>query len=101
MTLPRVRFTVRRLMVAVGIVAVLFAAEATRRRWESLASTYRTKASRCERLARVSVHTSGLEADHGNEPEERKLQRIADHYVALANKYERAARYPWLPVAPD
>jgi hypothetical protein len=25
----------------------------------------------------------------------------ADHHAAMARKYERAARYPWLPVAPD
>jgi hypothetical protein len=25
----------------------------------------------------------------------------ADYYAALARKYERAARYPWLPVEPE
>jgi hypothetical protein len=25
----------------------------------------------------------------------------ADHHASLARKYERAARYPWLPVEPD
>ena len=25
----------------------------------------------------------------------------ADHHAAMAEKYRHAARYPWLPVAPD
>jgi hypothetical protein len=29
------------------------------------------------------------------------LQRNADYHAQLARKYERAARYPWLPVEPD
>ena len=28
-------------------------------------------------------------------------QAIATHYARLKDKYERAARYPWLPIAPD
>ena len=28
-------------------------------------------------------------------------ERIAAHYDLLRWKYERAARFPWLPVAPD
>jgi hypothetical protein len=27
--------------------------------------------------------------------------RLADHYLSLARKYERAASHPWLPVEPD
>lgn len=27
--------------------------------------------------------------------------RRSDYYAALQAKYERAARYPWLPVEPD
>ncbi len=29
------------------------------------------------------------------------LARIADHHLSLVEKYSQAARYPWLPVAPD
>ena len=28
-------------------------------------------------------------------------QRRADYHGAMRRKYERAARYPWLPVEPD
>jgi hypothetical protein len=85
----------------VAVVAVLFAGEATRRRWESLASAYRKKASGYEHVAFVAGHSSSLEAARGNDSEKRKLKRIADHYLALRRKYERAARTPWLPVEPD
>jgi hypothetical protein len=98
---PRVGFTVRRLMLSVVAVAVLFAGEATRRRWESLASAYRRKAGECEHVAVMAEHGSGLGAALGNDSEKKKHKRIADHYVALARKYERAATHPWLPVAPD
>jgi hypothetical protein len=101
MRLPRLRFTVRRMMVAVAVVAFLFGAEATRRRWESLASTYRTKAVSFEHRALVSRHSRDHEAVLENDPEQRKLKRIEDHYVALARKYQYAAHYPWLAVEPD
>jgi hypothetical protein len=30
-----------------------------------------------------------------------KYRRIADYHSLMARKYERASRYPWLPVPPD
>jgi hypothetical protein len=30
-----------------------------------------------------------------------RMMDRADHHASLARKYERAARYPWLPVEPD
>jgi hypothetical protein len=32
---------------------------------------------------------------------ERRYRALARYHVELRRKYERAARYPWLPVAPD
>ena len=99
MQLSRVRFTVRRLMLLLVVVALLLAGEATRRRWDSFASACRTKAGSFEHRALVTRHS--YQAAIGNVPMNRKLKRIEDHYVALARKYEHAARRPWLPVAPD
>jgi hypothetical protein len=31
----------------------------------------------------------------------RAAEKFADHYRGLRRKYECAARYPWLPVAPE
>jgi hypothetical protein len=47
--------------------------------------------------------TSGMTVEeitrlHGDY--DRMMDR-ADHHASLARKYERAARYPWLPVEPD
>jgi hypothetical protein len=30
-----------------------------------------------------------------------RVTRIADYHLSLVEKYSQAARYPWLPVAPD
>jgi hypothetical protein len=84
MWLPRVRFTVRRMMVAVAVLAISMAAGL---RWFDLRSRARAYAF----WAAVSpVSFKGP-----------KGERLATHYDLLRLKYEWAARYPWLPVAPD
>ena len=30
-----------------------------------------------------------------------RMERQTAYYESMARKYERAARYPWLPVEPD
>ena len=52
----------------------------------------------CARVARISSGTEGYW----------ELHRLAvadyvraDHYHAMTAKYEHAAQWPWLPVAPD
>jgi hypothetical protein len=102
---PRVRFTVRRMMVAVAIMAVFFgAADGLRRRRESFgqqAKRFARKASD-EYNASMSV---GRHATFGPSPLEMRISQahyqLADHYSALKEKYERAASAPWLPVEPD
>ncbi len=85
MPFPRVRFTLRRMMIAVAIVAILLGlAEMTRRR----RAAFREKST----AIRWSEYVEG----HG-----KRRPEIAEHYRRMAEKYERAARYPWLPVAPD
>jgi hypothetical protein len=83
------RFTVRRLMVAVAIVAALLG---TRHAW--LMRGYYLERADHFRLIQWQLRSQGSHA--GLEP----LAWIA-HYRSLEAKYERAARYPWLPVAPD
>jgi hypothetical protein len=88
MALPRVRFTVRRMMVAVAVVACIF--------WASLLIIER----RGRFLIIVGSHRM---------PDARFLRhRDADYVLRLARwhdemqaKYEFAAAHPWLPVAPD
>jgi hypothetical protein len=76
MKLPRVRFTVRRMMVAVAVLALAVGwwkqGERRRARFRALAIVHLIEA---------------------NEP--------TDYHGRTAVKYMWATRYPWLPVAPD
>jgi hypothetical protein len=85
---PRPRFSVRWLMVAVAVVAL---ASGGWHLWELRRSHLRT-ALKHEVLS--SLLREG-HADIGRDPGR------SDHHEALRNKYERAARHPWLPVEPD
>ena len=91
MGLPRVRFTVRRMMVAVAAVALMSYGVVLWRR----ASEYRGRADSYG--IRVIMVDSGLSPDDL----ERKNRRLNEYYESMQRKYDRAARYPWLPVAPD
>ena len=99
MRMPRVRFTVRWMMVVVAIVAaiVLTAIFLNRRSdefWgraayhqggEAMSRAVAFRARRLNDDVRLIAHAEQMEA----------------HHRALKLKYERAARHPWLPVAPD
>jgi hypothetical protein len=86
--MPRFRFTVRRMMVAVAVVAVLLAMAVTlshrRSRFESLRDYHASRAPY------VWLGPMGT-----------LWERQGEWHWAMKRKYERAARYPWLPVAPD
>jgi hypothetical protein len=121
MRLPRVRFTIRRIMIVVASVALLMGG--LRLLW--LRSAYRKAAlahAAYENLARTlqrMVENEGkdereLEIAFGMkvepEPEPVKATRAADarvnrktaeYHAALRQKYERAAARPWAPIAPD
>ncbi len=107
MKLPRVRFTVRRMMVAVAILAIGFAALALGIRSED----YREKAEyaaiwetyNAELADNMERHREAW-AHIGDVPVEiriAKCGRLRDYYRDYKQKYRRLARYPWLPVAPD
>lgn len=90
MRLPRVRFTVRRLMILVAMAAAaILMADSLRR----LSIEYDEKADRNRSHANLALRGYPGDAPH-------QLRRAA-HFVRLADKFEHAARYPWLPVAPD
>jgi hypothetical protein len=83
MTLPRVRFTVRRMMVAVAAVAACSAIVhlvALSRRYE--------RESMVHWLLRMVFEVEGN-------------NRCVAYHERMGEKYDRAARYPFLPVAPD
>ena len=104
--MPRVRFTVRGMMVAVAIVGMACGGELIRRRrnyYLNEADTY----AYGERIFRESADEplEGCRAGQVSREAQARFKvetlATADHYAALKRKYARAARYPWLPVAPD
>jgi hypothetical protein len=98
MRLPRVRFTIRRLMLAVAVVALLVGmaieSEWRRVRFHKLVQFYWWK--------QANPHFPYLSATYEDwESITRRLPRLGPYYAAMRAKYEFAERYPWLPVAPD
>ena len=96
--LPRVQFTTRRMMIGVGVLAVLMAVGTWWMRTEPQAA-YARKAR-----AFSSLEKRYLELSRKPSSSASMAARMADAaaYVSkLRGKYERAARYPWLPLEPD
>jgi hypothetical protein len=114
MRLARVRFTLRWLLIVIGFLAVLMAAGLEAARATRRAREYRQLAvahaafrdlsrAEAEEYRYALVHKAAADNRSGTdllrwEAHERALAR---YYDAMAAKYHRAARFPWLPVGPD
>ena len=97
--MPRFRFTLRRMMVAVAIVALGIAAVRWRRAMDDLAADY---------LHRALLHHIKVADDHAEmlrSPADPRagelLERRKAYRRAMADKWNRAALSPWRPVPPD
>jgi hypothetical protein len=112
MKLPRIRFTVRRLMVVVALAALAF-------------GIYRYWAARQRYLEKAAMHASfrayvlnssdsiryweyrwrdqrlGKPASYPWPAGPPFVPAMVEYHDEMRLKYEKAARYPWLPVAPD
>jgi hypothetical protein len=97
MKFPRVRFTLLRLMVAVGVMAVVFGVWVRRERFLERAWRYADPSS----IPISDPPEAGTAAFQEWEREQERQRLRVEHFDQLRLKYERAARYPWLPVAPD
>jgi hypothetical protein len=102
MRLPRVQFTVRRMMVAVAVVAILMGGELMRRR----------RAACLERLAWLAGREKAWGADDPSWQREvaspylkhGKQMGVAEALAEIAQQrrmYEYVASHPWLTVPPD
>jgi hypothetical protein len=111
MRLPRLRFTVRRLLVAVAVIAALWCAErmrqqrATQQRseyYQASAALYRMF-GRQFREAYATRSANVFAIQHGPTFAATPALRLkwARHYESLASKYEDAVSHPWEPVPPD
>jgi hypothetical protein len=88
MKLPRVRFTLRRMMMAIALVALLLGVEATRRRWASfqmLAKELGQQEAQCRSLA----NTMQWASDRGLASEREDNKGKADEYRRLADELAR------------
>lgn len=102
------RFTIRRMMVLVAAIAVCVVGLMEAVRLYRLSTRYRATLSLARmRLQAVDADTKALRIrSAGNlTPGMRRAlensERRQSFYRFLIWKYERAARFPWLPVEPD
>lgn len=119
------RFTIRRMMVGVAVVAVLVWSVIEARRLHRLSKYYRERAqsaangeigqqrviadrAKTIRWCQEALPTAPPQAREAikqviraNERDMARRPVGIAYYVELKRKYERAARYPWLPVAND
>jgi hypothetical protein len=122
MRIPRVRFTIRLLMIAVAVVGVFLTVARLVylwRRYEALAAihaskevTYVRQAQGCERKHDWCAQQATLQPPSARDGTWERLatasgvsahdlRRLAAYESRLKRKYERAARHPWLLVTPD
>ncbi len=102
MRLPRVRFTVRGMMIVVAAAAVILLAT----RWWLSSRVYRSKSVEFARGAESNQFFSTDYTPYaGQSPGDARLYtyyKVSEfYYLTLMRKYERAAHFPWLPVEPD
>jgi hypothetical protein len=109
MKLPRVRFTVRQVLVAVAALALLMAAGIEAVRQMRIARAYRQMAVyhaswRDFCLAEAEEYRAAVAARPASRDwsrSEAHQRALAQYHDSQASKYRLAARSPWLPVEPD
>jgi hypothetical protein len=130
MRLPRVRLTVRRMMIAVAVVAILcgvglqirrairlsrLSAEYTRQAvnfaefestWRQSERHHREREQELRKL--VDDPRQGVGGPEfwrrmakGETDEAEKLKSLAEFHASMKSKYQAAARRPWIAVEPD
>jgi hypothetical protein len=87
MRMPRVRFTIRRMMVAVAVVAIVFG-------WFSWMGG---RAARFRSLWAEHINKVGVVSSPKPRPDEVQ----GTYHLKMGEKYRIAALRPWLPVEAD
>jgi hypothetical protein len=95
MRIPRVQFTVRQMMIAVAVVALVAGADRLARRRAYFLMRAEVEADRAYDYATGHACLKEEYDKPGMYP------KLHAHYAALAQKYRLAAARPYLPVAPD
>jgi hypothetical protein len=96
--MPRFRMTVRRVMAFVAVFAVALAVAVMLRR----SGEFRALAEDQADSEQLSLsYADEARGPNGDRQRVARGEQMAAFHRALRAKYERAARYPWLPVEPD
>jgi hypothetical protein len=109
--LPRLRFTVRRMLATAAITGAVLGGAAWCARMQRLARIYQARASYhatlgWERRGMVGMWRRGGPQVPGVTHQEAEsvaewLVRTGPYHEAMRRKWEEASQYPWISVAPD
>ena len=119
--IPRLRFTVRRLMLAVASVAIAFGGWGAWVRYRAIATLSEGYQRRATYFSAFASYSNSEAFEYDSVAAEKKKtpdpypnssleqlarsgtfeRKVGDNYRAMAKKYQHAARYPWLSVDPD
>ena len=110
MRLPRLRFSIRRMMVVIAILALVIGPGAETARLVQVSYRYRASAKGCREMAAAPRRTAaslGLSANdpkildekvrHGLRAAQERWIQYADYHSSFALKCDRAVRRPWAP----
>jgi hypothetical protein len=99
---PRIRFTTHRTLIVVAVIAASLGALMEYNRLKRLSRDYMGMVVQ-SRASDVCIRNGTMTYIFRDKPASTPPPnpQEADYYAGLAAKYERAARFPWLPVAPD
>ena len=101
MRVPRVRFTVRRLMVAVALLSLLLGLVAQRERLLRL-SSYHAEQSHLTMIVQQSNLPAAADAVGAQQPGAYLSPTPRSQWhTRMFMKYQASASRPWLPVEPD
>src|SRR4051812_8359590 len=99
MRLSRPRFTVRSLIVLVAVAAITSGVLVYVERMKRLSQQYRERALN-HYWQEMTIGT-GQKSGYNGKVLSPDPSGLVSYHAQLREKYERAARYPWLPVEPD
>jgi hypothetical protein len=97
MKFSRPRFTTRRLMIVVAVVGIVLGLWIMKKRRDD----FREMANRQGYFAGMFGLDAWESREAGDHARAANSEKKQDRCKAIQIKYERAARYPWLPVEPD
>jgi hypothetical protein len=108
---PRIRFTIRRLLVVVAIVAIILAIGGVlnrSRQYRRIAQYHRAEAERAAARQAIAIGKATVDEQFGDRADASRrrllaesIGRVASFHTEFGWKYSRAPRRPWQLAGPD